>query len=52
MIAVAYRKHSNQSYSNNKNLGLNIQDKLINKYKKNYPNYFIAKLVNKLRYFK
>jgi glycosyltransferase involved in cell wall biosynthesis len=52
IASVAYRKHSGQSYSNKKKVGLEIQNKLIEKYKKNYSNYLLAKFVNFLRSFR
>lgn len=48
-FGVAYRKHSNQSYSNIKKIGLEIQDRLIEKYRKNYGGFYLAKFVNCIR---
>lgn len=49
IYTTAYRKHSNQSNSDKKNIGREAQAYIINKYKKGYNGYTLAKLVDKLR---
>lgn len=49
LISTAYRKHENQSDSKKRKESLKFLSEIIEKYKDDYPNYFIARLVQFLR---
>jgi glycosyltransferase involved in cell wall biosynthesis len=49
IFTTAYRRHGNQSNSEKKQIGRDAQIYIINKYKKDYNGYMVAKIVNKLR---